>query len=111
MNLSRGVFLRSERELDAKMNCLAVRRETARVAVFLRRPDVKGFNAGVEVHSIADAVTETPLGITKTTVFNGRPMNVGLQYFDNVKRPEGRLDTSFDSSSPCAIRRRNNKAR
>ena len=31
-----------------------------------------------------------PLGlrITKTTVFSGRPMNVGLQYFDNVKRPE-----------------------
>ena len=29
------------------------------------------------------------LGITKTTVFNGRPMNVGLQYFDNVKRPQG----------------------
>jgi hypothetical protein len=29
------------------------------------------------------------LGITKTTIFNGRPMNVGLQYFANVKRPEG----------------------
>ncbi|HMF98177.1 MAG TPA: hypothetical protein VKE96_27940 [Vicinamibacterales bacterium] len=29
------------------------------------------------------------LGITKTTVFNGRPMNVGLQYFDNVERPQG----------------------
>jgi hypothetical protein len=29
------------------------------------------------------------LGITKTTVFNGRPMNVGLQYFGNVVRPAG----------------------
>jgi len=29
------------------------------------------------------------LGITKTTVFNGRPMNVGLTYYDNVKRPDG----------------------
>ena len=29
------------------------------------------------------------LGITKTTVFDGRPMNVGLQYFGNVERPEG----------------------
>ena len=31
----------------------------------------------------------TGLGITKTTVFNGRPMNVGLQYFGNVKKPDG----------------------
>jgi len=29
------------------------------------------------------------LGITKTTVFNGRPMNVGLTYYGNVKRPDG----------------------
>jgi hypothetical protein len=29
------------------------------------------------------------LGITKTTVFNGRPMNVGMQYFGNVERPAG----------------------
>jgi hypothetical protein len=29
------------------------------------------------------------LGITKTTVFNGRPMNIGLSYFGNVTRPEG----------------------
>lgn len=27
------------------------------------------------------------LGITKTTIFNGRPMNLGLQYFGNVERP------------------------
>jgi hypothetical protein len=29
------------------------------------------------------------LGITKTTIFSGRPMNVGLQYFGNVERPAG----------------------
>jgi hypothetical protein len=29
------------------------------------------------------------LGITRTTVFNGRPMNLGLQYFTNVEKPEG----------------------
>jgi hypothetical protein len=29
------------------------------------------------------------LGLTKTTVFNGRPMNVGFQYYNNVDRPEG----------------------
>ncbi len=28
------------------------------------------------------------LGITKTTVFNRRPMNVGLQYFHNVVHPD-----------------------
>jgi hypothetical protein len=27
------------------------------------------------------------LGITKTTTFNGRPMNIGPQYFGNVERP------------------------
>ena len=29
------------------------------------------------------------LGITKTTVFKGRPMNIGLQYYYNVERPDG----------------------
>ena len=29
------------------------------------------------------------LGITKTTVFNGRPMNIGLQYFGYAVRPDG----------------------
>ena len=29
------------------------------------------------------------LGLTKTTVFNGRPMNIGFQYYNNVERPEG----------------------
>lgn len=29
------------------------------------------------------------LGITRTTVFNRRPMNLGLQYYYNVERPEG----------------------
>jgi hypothetical protein len=29
------------------------------------------------------------LGITKTTVFNRRPMNVGVQYYYNVERPDG----------------------
>jgi len=29
------------------------------------------------------------LGVTKTTVFNSRPMNVGLTYYGNVKRPDG----------------------
>src|SRR5262249_50739184 len=28
-------------------------------------------------------------GITKTTVFNGRPMNIGLRYFGNVAKPSG----------------------
>jgi hypothetical protein len=29
------------------------------------------------------------LGVTKTTVFNGRPMNLGFQYYYNVERPDG----------------------
>jgi hypothetical protein len=28
-------------------------------------------------------------GLTKTTVFNRRPMNVGVQYYYNVERPDG----------------------
>jgi hypothetical protein len=29
------------------------------------------------------------LGITRTTVFNRRPMNLGVQYYYDVERPEG----------------------
>lgn len=29
------------------------------------------------------------LGISKTTVFNGRPMSLGVQYYYNVERPDG----------------------
>jgi hypothetical protein len=29
------------------------------------------------------------LGVTRTTVFNRRPMNIGVQYYYNVKRPDG----------------------
>ena len=29
------------------------------------------------------------LGITRTTVFNERPMSIGLQYYYNVERPDG----------------------
>lgn len=29
------------------------------------------------------------LGIVRTTVFNGRPMNLGVQYYRNVERPTG----------------------
>jgi len=29
------------------------------------------------------------LGVTKTTVFNHRPMNIGVQYYYNVVRPDG----------------------
>ena len=29
------------------------------------------------------------LGITHTTVFNRRPINVGLSYYHNVERPTG----------------------
>ena len=29
------------------------------------------------------------LGISKTTVFNGRPMTLGVQYYYNVERPDG----------------------
>jgi hypothetical protein len=29
------------------------------------------------------------IGITRTTVFNGRPMNIGVQYYYNVVRPDG----------------------
>ena len=29
------------------------------------------------------------IGITKTTVFNRRPMNIGVQYYYNVERPDG----------------------
>jgi hypothetical protein len=29
------------------------------------------------------------LGITRTTVFDGRPMSLGVQYYNNVERPQG----------------------
>jgi hypothetical protein len=29
------------------------------------------------------------LGVTRTTVFSGRPINIGIQYFINAVRPEG----------------------
>jgi hypothetical protein len=29
------------------------------------------------------------IGITKTTVFDGRPMNLGVQYYGNAKKPQG----------------------
>ena len=29
------------------------------------------------------------LGITRTTVFNGRPIQLGIQYYHNVSRPDG----------------------
>lgn len=29
------------------------------------------------------------LGVTRTTVFNRRPMTLGLQYYRNVERPDG----------------------
>jgi len=35
------------------------------------------------------------VGITKTTVFNRRPMNVGFQYYRNVERPDGSAGQSF----------------
>jgi hypothetical protein len=35
------------------------------------------------------------MGITRTTVFNGRPMNVGFQYYYNVERPDGTPSQQF----------------
>ncbi len=29
------------------------------------------------------------IGVTRTTVFNGRPMNIGAQYYANVTKPDG----------------------
>jgi hypothetical protein len=29
------------------------------------------------------------IGLTRTTVFNRRPMNIGMNYYYNVKRPDG----------------------
>ena len=29
------------------------------------------------------------MGMTRTTVFNRRPMNIGFQYYYNVERPDG----------------------
>ncbi len=29
------------------------------------------------------------VGVTRTTVFNHRPMNLGVQYYYNVERPDG----------------------
>jgi hypothetical protein len=29
------------------------------------------------------------LGVSRTTVFNGRPMSLGIQYYCNVERPDG----------------------
>ena len=33
------------------------------------------------------------LGITRTTQFNGRPMNVGAQFYSNVEHPDGAAAT------------------
>jgi len=35
------------------------------------------------------------VGISKTTVFNGRPMTLGAQYYYNVKRPDGSAVTQL----------------
>jgi hypothetical protein len=35
------------------------------------------------------------LGITRTTVFNGRPMSIGAQYYNNVTRPDGAAGYTF----------------
>jgi hypothetical protein len=35
------------------------------------------------------------LGISKTTVFNGRPMSLGVQYYHNVKRPDSAAATQL----------------
>jgi hypothetical protein len=35
------------------------------------------------------------IGISKTTVFNGRPMSLGVQYYYNVKRPDGAAATQL----------------
>jgi hypothetical protein len=29
------------------------------------------------------------IGLVRTTVFNRRPMNIGVQYYYNVERPDG----------------------
>lgn len=43
------------------------------------------------------------LGITRTTVFNKRPMSLGLQYYHNVERPTGAADSNCASPSRCSI--------
>ncbi len=35
------------------------------------------------------------LGITRTTVFNRRPMNIGVQFYRNVERPTGAAETQI----------------
>ena len=35
------------------------------------------------------------IGITRTTVFNRRPMNIGFQYYSNVERPDGSAGQTF----------------
>ena len=35
------------------------------------------------------------MGITRTTVFNRRPMNIGFQYYYNVERPDGAASQQF----------------
>jgi hypothetical protein len=35
------------------------------------------------------------LGVTRTTVFNGRPMNIGAQYYYNLARPDGSAGYTF----------------
>ena len=29
------------------------------------------------------------MGLTRTTVFNQRPINIGVNYYHNVERPDG----------------------
>ena len=35
------------------------------------------------------------IGLSKTTVFNKRPMTLGLQYYHNVDRPDGSYDNQL----------------
>ncbi len=35
------------------------------------------------------------LGLTKTTLFNRRPMNIGVQYYSNVAKPDGSAGESL----------------
>ena len=45
--------------------------------------------ANWDSHSGHECTVPLGLGITKTTFFNRRPMNIGLQYYHNVVHPDG----------------------
>lgn len=52
-------------------------------------------DATVLAKKTQNPVGDLGLGITRTTVFNGRPMNIGVQLYGNVEHPDAAAATQL----------------